>query len=142
MEPNPNMPKSYLGMAEESIIALSNLGSSRIWTAAATYYAFYYSLYAVMLRMGFRCEIHSCSISFMRTYLTGYYNKDDIRMMRQAFDNRNDLQYYADRTVDEDRIAECKRYCKDFFIRTKDILIRMKEEDILKIRERFTQETR
>ena len=133
IEPNLNMPKSYLNMAEESIRALENLNESQIWTAATTYYIFYYSLYAIMLRIGFKCEIHSCSIEFMHRYLR-MYNKTDIDMIQQAFTNRNDLQYYTDRPVDINSIDTCKTYCKEFFLKSKEILIKIKDADINHIR--------
>ena len=62
VEPNENPSSSYLKMAEESISMLGRVEGSRIWTATMTYYIFYYSLYAMMLRIGIKCEIHLCSI--------------------------------------------------------------------------------
>lgn len=45
IEPNENMPNSYLDMAEESIKVIDKMEQSRIWTATTAYYTFYYSLY-------------------------------------------------------------------------------------------------
>ena len=51
IQPNKNMPGSYLNMAEESINVIEGVQKSKIWTATASYYIFYYSLYALMLRI-------------------------------------------------------------------------------------------
>src|SRR3989344_4181140 len=134
IEPNKNMSDSYLGMAEDSILALSNVARSKIWTATMSYYIFYYSLYSLMLRIGVKCEIHSCSIAFMKHCLREFYSEGDVKMMEKAFSARNDLQYYADRPVEQKTIDEVKAYCKVFFIKTKDILASISENQIDKIR--------
>lgn len=135
LEPNKNMSESYIHMAEESIRVLAQIKKSKIWTATTTYYIFYYSLYSVMLRVGVKCEIHACSIQFMKELLQELYTNKDIEMIEQAFSARVDLQYYADRPVDEKVIEETSKYCRDFFIKTKNILVRINENQINKIRE-------
>jgi len=82
---NENMSDSYLAMAEESIQALNSVKNSKMWSAVTSYYVFYQSLYALMLRLGVKCEIHSCSLEFMEYYLNEYYTKEDIQMIKKAF---------------------------------------------------------
>lgn len=135
VEPNDNMSSSYIKMAEESIGILNNVQKSNIWTATTSYYIFYYSLYSLMLKIGIKCEIHLCSIEFMKKFLSNLYNKTDIDMMEKAFSARIDLQYYSDRPVNQLVIEQSKRYCKEFFIKTKDILSKITESQILLIRE-------
>lgn len=124
-------------MVEESLIALDNLKESRIWSATTSYYIFYYSLYSLMIMMGIKCEIHSCSIEFMKQYLKDYYDEKDIRMIEKAFSARIDLQYYANRPVDSRIIEEIRHYCKDFYIKTKDILYKITEDQIKNIRKKL-----
>lgn len=137
VSPNKNMSESYLKMAEESIIALEGLKESKIWTATASYYVFYYSLYSLMLRIGFKCEIHLCSIEFMKVYLNDFYDSKDMEMIIKAFSARQDLQYYADRPVDEKTIGQVKKYCKDFFIKTKDVLANITGAQIEAVRKKL-----
>lgn len=142
IEPNANMSDSYIKMAEESLVVLKNIGSSKIWTATASYYIFYYSLYSLMLRLGVKCGIHSCSLEFMRKFLAEFYSKKDMEMIEKAFGARIDLQYYTDRPVDEKLIEEAKSYCKDFYVKTKDIVIKITESQINSIRKKlFEQKT-
>src|SRR3989344_5468843 len=134
IEPNANMSNSYLRMAEESLSIVNNIEQSRIWTATTTYYIFYYSLYALMLRIGIKCEIHSCSLEFMNQTLKSFYNLTDNKMINDAFKSRIDLQYYADRPVDNLVIEKTKKYSKDFYIKTKDIIAKITEDQINSIR--------
>lgn len=141
IEPNSNMSDSYISMAEESINAIKGVEGSKIWTATMTYYIFYYSLYSLMLRTGIKCEIHSCSLEFMRRHLTMFYDKKDIEMIEKAFSARIDLQYYANRPVDSKVIEEIKRHSASFFIKTKDILSKITEKNIKDIRESLKKES-
>lgn len=134
IDPNTNMADSYIRMAEESISALNAVKQSRMWTAVTSYYVFYQSLYALMLAIGIRSEIHSCSLEFMRKFLKDIYSDMDVKMIKKAFGARNDIQYYADRPVDERIIEDISRYCKKFYIKTKDALARMTEEQVTRIR--------
>ena len=138
--PNNTVADSYIKIAEESIGILKGVAASKIWTATTTYYTFYYSLYSLMLRIGVKCEIHSCSIAFMKEYLNAFYDKKDIEMMTKAFSARIDLQYYADRPVDSSVIEETKNHCKTFFIRTKDIFAKITEVQIKNIRDKLKEE--
>ncbi len=138
--PNSVMSDSYIKMAEESINILKGVEASKIWTATTTYYIFYYSLYSLMLRIGIKCEIHSCSIAFMKKYLAIFYDKKDVEMIEKSFSARIDLQYYANRPVDKQVIEETKRYCKTYFIKTKDVLAEITEEQIKNIREALKKE--
>lgn len=135
--PNKNMSESYLKMAEESIGVLNDIKKSHIWIATTSYYIFYYSLYSLMLRLGVKCEIHACSIEFMKAYLKEFYSKEDIEMIEKALSARINLQYYADRPVDKTTIEESRKYCKNFFIKTKEILSSISEEKTEKIRKSF-----
>ncbi len=88
-----------------------------------------------MLRIGIKCEIHACSLAFMEKCLNSFYEANDVEMINKAFKARIDLQYYADRPVDEKSIQDIKEYCTAFFIRTKDILSKISEKQIKNIRE-------
>lgn len=89
--PSTKMSDSYLRMAESTLNSLKTGELSRIWAAAKIYYAFYYSLYSVMLRIGITSEIHACSIEFMKRFLVPPYTRQDVQMMKMAFTNRNNL---------------------------------------------------
>ena len=90
-----------------------------------------------MLRIGVKCEIHSCSIEFLKQMLTKFYDSTDILMFETAFSARIDLQYYSDRPVDEQNIIEVKKYCIEFYIKTKDIHSTITESQIKDIRSKL-----
>ncbi len=132
--PNTNMSNSYINMAQESVKTLPNVINSSIWTATMSYYIFYYSLYSLMLRIGIKSEIHSCSLEFMKIYLMHFFTKTDIKNITSAFSARIDLQYYSDGAVDKKTILTAKKNCIDFYIKTKDILSSISEKQIAELR--------
>jgi uncharacterized protein (UPF0332 family) len=107
VEPNDNLAESYLKMAQN---ALGTMNRERkynsIFAVSACYYSMYYSLYSVLRKIGIKCEIHSCSIKFMEVLLLDYYTKDDLELIKKAFDARDTMQYYADKVVDQKDIDE------------------------------------
>ena len=141
VEPNQNMSFSYLKMAEESLEELKRL-ESKIWIASASYYTMYYSLYALMIKIGIKCEIHSCSLLFMRTFLKRFYSTKDIEIINEAFRIRNDMQYYPDRGVLESSVQKIKNYAPDFYANTIAAISKIKEADIKLIQEELRKKGR
>ncbi len=137
-ESNPRLAKSYLIMAEESIQESKNT-KTNLWLASTTYYIYYYSLYALLQRIGITCEIHSCSIETMRKTLQEQYTDEENKEIEESFKMRNDLQYYADRNTPKEKIIEINIKAKRFYIKTKNIISVIKEEQINKIREKVKE---
>ena len=103
VEPNSTMAGSYIKMAEESIDALQNLEKSRLWTAVTAYYIFYYSLYSLMMRLGVKCEIHSCSLEFMKQYLRLFYNSEDVAMTENFIKTKDALARATEKQLQQVR---------------------------------------
>lgn len=142
VEPNENMSVSYLSMAEESMFMIKKNEESRIWTASTSYYTMYYCLYSIMMKIGIKCEIHQCSIEFMKYFLNEFYSNDDLELIKTALDVRNNLQYYPDRLIDNSKIELIKKEAVEFFIKSKDILIKITENKINEIRKKLLESKR
>lgn len=132
--PNQNISRSYLHMAEESLRVLSDIKNSDIWKATTSYYIFYYSLYAIMIRIGVKSEIHTCSIEFMKKFLKDIYDREDIKQFENAFSARINLQYFTDRPIDKKAIIDAEQYCKKFYLKTRGILANITNKQIDNIR--------
>ncbi len=139
VEPSKNMSDSYMGMAEESLKMIKKNEESRIWTASTSYYTIYYSLYSLMMKIGIKCEIHQCSIEFMKHFLN-FYSKEDLDLIKLSFEIRNDLQYYPDKLVSNDKLDFVKKEAVNFFIKTKEILSKLSEKEIREIRKKAEEE--
>ena len=138
VEPNENLAKTYIEMAKDSLNAMNNeKGKSLRWTITPCYYSMYYSLCAILTKIGIKCEIHTCSLEFMKRFLLDFYNKEDLDTITKAFDLRNTIQYYAEKIIDKEESNEIILKAPLFFNKSQDILSRINQNDIDKIRNRL-----
>ena len=67
IEPNENLANEYLRSAEETLLVLRDIREkSNMWVATAKYYCEYFAVYALLMRLGIKSEIHSCTIEILR----------------------------------------------------------------------------
>ena len=102
---------------------------------SACYYSMHYSLYAICMKRGVKCEIHSCTIEFMKKILDKFYSKEDVRTIKKGFEVRNIAQYPVDKIVSKEDSNSVIKKAPEFFNKSKEILSKINEEDIKKIRE-------
>lgn len=135
VEPNENLAESYIKMADEALGTMNRERNYNLkFAISACYYSMYYSLYAVMMKIGVRCEIHSCTLEFMKFALGNFYSQEDIKIIKKAFDARGIAQYYVDKIVakeDSDFIMEKAPY---FINKSKEVLAKINQKDIERIR--------
>ena len=61
---NENLAKEYIDSAEETLSILQEIkGKSNMWLATTKYYCEYFAVYALLMRIGIKCEIHECTIA-------------------------------------------------------------------------------
>jgi uncharacterized protein (UPF0332 family) len=131
VEANDNLADSYAKMADDAIGTMNREKDyNLVFSVSACYYSMYYSLLSILRKIGIKCEIHSCSIEFMRAFLSGYFSKEDIELIKKAFDARNISQYYADRVVDQKEINHIISKAPGFVSKSKEILSELNENDI------------
>ena len=135
IEPNDNLSLSYIKMAEN---AFGTMNRERMYNLtfaiSACYYSMYYSLYSVFMKIGVKCEIHSCTLEFMKKILIDFYVVDDMKIISRAFDLRNITQYYVDKVVDSKDIDLIMMKAPLFVNTSKDILLQINEKNIKRIR--------
>ena len=105
IDPNKNLAEGYILKAESSL-ETSRLAKSKDWKISAAYYAMYFSIYSILQKIGVKCEIHTCTIIFANEFLKEYLTKDELTILDEAFDARQDAQYYVDREIDNKTYEE------------------------------------
>jgi len=140
VNPNEEVGKSYLKMAEEFIGTMNREKDKNIRASvSAGYYSIYYSLYSIMQKIGIKCEIHICSIEFMKEFLNKFYPKDYLKLVEVAFEVRKTLQYYVDKSVNKEDIKLVLIKSYEFFVLSREIFSKLKDSDVEKIREEFKE---
>ncbi len=102
-KPNDNLAKEYLQSAEETLSVLQDIqGKSNMWLATTKYYCEYFSIYALLQKIGIKCEIHDCTIEIAKLL-------EEIKIIPEGYSKkleddkelRIDNQYYLkNRLVD------------------------------------------
>lgn len=135
IEPNDNLAQGYLKMAEDSLGTMNRERSYQsLFAISACYYSMYYSLYAVLMKIGIKCEIHSCTLEFMKQLLKNQYSTEDINTINKAFDSRDIAQYRADKIVSKENSDYIMAQAPLFLGKSKEIISKLNESDIEKIR--------
>jgi|TARA_Y100000310_G_scaffold331646_1_gene405611 uncharacterized protein (UPF0332 family) len=136
IEPNDNLAQGYIKMAEDSLGTMNRERKYNLMFAiSACYYSMYYSLYSVCMKIGIKCEIHSCTIEFMKKILDNFYSKEDVKIIRKAFDARNIAQYYVNKIVQKEDSDFIIVNAPLFLNKSKEILSKINEKDIKELRE-------
>ena len=134
VDPNDNLSKVYLKKSEDALRAAASLENIKDWQISSSYYAMYFALYSILMKIGIKCENHACTIEFMNNFLMGHFCKDDVKLLRNSMETRVDAQYYADRDVSEIKYKNMVREAPAFFAKCKSVLLKVNEGEISEIR--------
>ena len=136
IEPSDNLSLSYMKMSEDALGTMNRERKYNLTFAiSACYYSMYYSLYSVLMKLGVKCEIHSCTLEFMKVLLAEFYTKEDFKLISKAFDLRNIAQYYVDKVIDTKESDMIMNKAPLFVNTSKDILSRINESNVKLIRD-------
>ncbi len=95
-EASENISEDYLKNAEESLRVLQKIveNESRIWAATMKYYIEYFSVSAVLYRIGIRSKIHDCTIEAVEFLQDeGIFDEDVAGRLRKSKELRIENQY-------------------------------------------------
>lgn len=138
VEPNDNLSNVYIKKSVDALRAAVVLEDNRDWEISSCYYGMYFALYSILMKIGIKCENHSCTIEFMNTFLLKYFTEDDVKQINESMKLRIDAQYYADRNISEDKYKILIVRAPKFLVKCKEVLFIIKEEEINNIRKKIT----
>jgi len=137
IDQNDNLSKEYLIKAENSLKAVKSLKNNIEWQISAAYYSMYFSLYAILMKIGVKSEIHSCTIEFAKIFLKDYLFDKEIILLKSAMKARINLQYYTNRSLTLNKRDIIIEFAPEFYIKCEEILNDLTESQINKIRSDF-----
>lgn len=133
IEPNDNLSEEYYKNAEETlrVINLIKNSGSNMWLATQKYYTEYLAAYSLLMKIGIKSEIHSCTIEIVQLL-----EKEKIidfefsKILEEDKELRIDNQYYLkNRPVDFD-----SKKLSDILLKIRNILDNITDTDIKRIR--------
>jgi len=139
IEPNSDLASAYIKKAEEALESM-RVNIIKDWKISTAYYTIYFSLYAVLMKLGVKCEIHSCTIEFAKRFLDEFFEKDELDFVEDSLKARIDSQYYIDRNVSDEQYNKMVQKSPWFLVNCKSILIKLNEKKVNGIRDEFRNE--
>jgi len=133
IEPNQNLADAYIRKAEESLETM-RINKIKDWKITTSYYSIYFSLYAILQRIGIKCEIHTCTIEFAKCFLRDYFNEEDFEFLDGSLKARVDSQYYVNRNVPDEQYQKMLANTPLFLVKCKSIISKLNENKINDIR--------
>ena len=133
IEPNDNLAEEYFKNAEETL-RVSNLikdSGSNMWLATQKYYTEYLAAYSLLMKIGIKSEIHSCTIEVIKLLETEKIIDFNLsKMLNEDKELRIDNQYYLkNRPVNFD-----SKQLSEIILNIKKIHDNITDEQIKKIR--------
>lgn len=138
IEPNPNLAEAYIRKAEEALESV-RVNTVRDWKISAAYYTAYFSLYSVLMKIGVKCGIHSCTIEFARIFLKEFFSEQNLDFVEDSLKARIDAQYYVDRSVPDEQYEQMINNAPEFLVKCKSILTKLNENKINEARLEFAK---
>ena len=140
IEPNSDLANAYLKKAEEALESM-RVNIIKDWKISTAYYTIYFSLYAVLMKLGVKCEIHSCTIEFAKRFLKDFFEEKELDFTEDSLKARVDSQYYIDRTVPVEQYNKMVQKAPEFLVKCKSVLIKLNEKKVNEIRDKFQKAT-
>lgn len=137
IEPNNNLCEEYIKKSENALRAVNSLEGNTEWQISSAYYSMYFSLYAILMKIGMKCEIHSCTIEFMKIFLEKYFTAQDTQLIEDSLSARIDAQYYVDRVIDDNIKNQMIKKASQFHLTCKEIITKITAKEIIHIREKL-----
>jgi len=140
IEKNENLVKVYLKKSKSALNMLdSAIEKNELeWILNTSYYAKYFSIYALFMKSGIKCEIHDCTISALKILFVDedICSNEIYREIEKSKELRIDTLYY-EKEMGKDKIMERADKTADFCLKIEELIENIADDQIYKIRNKF-----
>ena len=108
------------------------------WILATAYYARYFALYALLMKLGIKSEIHDCSIAIARLLVKNkILTQNLVTDIAQAKQTRIDTQYYITKEITQREIRKNVESTRKFVLEIQKSIENITIEQINSIRSKL-----
>jgi len=140
IEPNSNLAKEYI---RKAVSALNTMNAALQikeidWILTTAYYARYFALYALLMKLGIKSEIHECSIALARLLAENkILNSNIVTDIAQAKQTRIDAQYYVGKELKQEEIRKNVESARKFVLEIQKSMEEITTEQTSNIRRKL-----
>ncbi len=137
IDPSVNLARAYTAKARTALKAVEVNSDAGLmdWAVSASYYAKYFSVYSILMRLGLQCEIHDCTIALFVYLFEGEAPEWMAKELQESKQNRIEMQYYTGRT--EVSPEEILHQSRDFVIEAEKLADGLTSEKVREFRRRI-----
>lgn len=108
------------------------------WTVTTAYYARYFSLYALLMKLGIKSEIHDCSIAVAKLLARNKILTEKlVNDISEAKEARVDVQYYVTGELEQEEIRRNVESARKFVLEIQKVIENITQEQIELIRSKI-----
>ncbi|MEK6909100.1 MAG: hypothetical protein AABX23_03555 [Nanoarchaeota archaeon] len=140
INPNERLVEVY---KKKSRSALNMLQSAKEkqedeWILDTSYYAKYFIVYALFMKVGIKSEIHDCTIFALKSLFVeeGLINNDIFEELEKSKNLRVEALYY-DKDFGREEILERADTTPEFCLKLESIINKIKKEDMERVIKKF-----
>lgn len=116
-KPSENMVRAYLEKSKNALKSMeinAKVGITE-WAVSTSYYAKYFAVYALLAKIGAKCEIHDCTIALFDYLFGDNLPEEVIKELKRSKEDRVEMQYYTQEiNVDlEQLMKKAKKFVLD-----------------------------
>lgn len=133
VKPSDNLLKAYLQKTRNARRSMEINAKADIteWVVSASYYAKYFAVYALLQKIGVKCEIHDCTITLFEYLFGDSVSPKIIQELRQSKEYRIEFQYYTQEIeVDLNQLMD---ETKNFVLEVEKIIDNLNPERITQL---------
>lgn len=136
-----NIVRAYLEKSKNALKSMEVNAKAGIteWAVSASYYAKYFSVYALLSKIGVKCEIHDCTIALFEYLFGNGISQTLVQEFKQSKEDRIETQYYTRKTdVNFDQLMS---KTKDFVLEIEKIVDGLSYDRIQRLQKRLRELT-
>ncbi len=139
--PSENLAKAYLEKSHNALKSMEVNAQAGIeeWAVSASYYAKYFAVYALLSKIGVKCEIHDCTIALFGYLFSTAEFHQLVRELKQSKDDRVDVQYYSRKL--KVTLAELMQQTKQFVLQIEELIDGLNAEKIAALQQKLRELT-
>lgn len=137
IKPSENLVKAYLEKSRNALKSMEVNAKAGIveWAVSASYYAKYFCVYALLSKIGVKCEIHDCTIALFNYLFGNSVSPHTVRELQQSKEDRIEMQYYT-RQI-KVNMEQLTKQTKNFVLKIEKLIDGLNSERIIFLRNRF-----
>lgn len=133
VNPSDNLLRAYLRKARNAMKSMEVNAEAGIteWAVSASYYAEYFAVYALLQKIGVKCEIHDCTIALFEYLFGDSVPRKIIQELQQSKEYRVEFQYYTQEI--EVNINQMIDETKNFVLEVEKIIDSLNPDEIAQL---------